>query len=294
MSHYEKKLGSMGTEEERFEYMMQCAPYIHEYSTIIEENVLDKNFPLVFKTNTKKQELYQRFLEEVDGVTPNIVSHEHEFHTCQKCGGELLEVHQTSTVACLKCGVSISILGEELSYKEEQTIQKNVTYSYKRENHFNEWISQFQGTESTTIPQDVIEQLRYEFKKQKITSVGDITHTKVRALLKKLKLNKYYEHVPYISTILSGNTPPRMPSVLEDKLRLMFAQIQEPFEKNCPKDRKNFLSYSYVLYKFCELLGEDEYLPHFPLLKSKDKLRQQDILWCKIANELQWEYIPTT
>lgn len=36
----------------------------------------------------------------------------------------------------------------------------------------------------------------------------------------------------------------------------MFAEIQEPFERNCPPNRKNFLSYGYTLYKFCELLGE--------------------------------------
>jgi hypothetical protein len=36
----------------------------------------------------------------------------------------------------------------------------------------------------------------------------------------------------------------------------MFAEIQTPFAKHCPANRKNFLSYGYTLYKFCELLGE--------------------------------------
>jgi len=43
------------------------------------------------------------------------------------------------------------------------------------------------------------------------------------------------------------------------------------------------LSYSYVLYKFCELLSEDKYLKYFPLLKSKEKLYQQDVIWKKIC-----------
>ena len=73
----------------------------------------------------------------------------------------------------------------------------------------------------------------------------------------------------------------------------MFQQIQNPFDKHCPEERKNFLSYSYVLYKFCELLSEDEYLPCFPLLKSKEKLYQQDVIWKKICKELQWEFIAT-
>lgn len=87
--------------------------------------------------------------------------------------------------------------------------------------------------------------------------------------------------------------PPKMTQALEDKLRMMFRDIQEPFNNNCPESRKNFLSYSYVLYKFCELLGEDDYLPCFPLLKSKEKLYQQDVIWKQICADLQWEYIST-
>jgi atypical dual specificity phosphatase len=80
---------------------------------------------------------------------------------------------------------------------------------------------------------------------------------------------------------------------LEEKLKNMFRDIQAPFARHLPDDRKNFLSYSYVLYKFCELLGEDDFLPCFPLLKSKEKLYQQDVIWKKICEELQWEYIST-
>ena len=65
-------------------------------------------------------------------------------------------------------------------------MDRNVVYSYKRENHFNEWVSQFQAKESTSVPPEVIEQLRSEFKKQKIKELSEITHEKVKALLKKL------------------------------------------------------------------------------------------------------------
>ena len=126
----------------------------------------------------------------------------------------------------------------------------------------------FRHKKLLTYPPEVIEQLRNELKKIKIKAlVEDITHARVRSLLKKLKLNKYYEHVPYIANILSGLSPPKMPQELEEKLRIMFKDIQKPFDDNCPTERKNFLSYSYVLYKFCELLSEDKYLKYFPLSK---------------------------
>ena len=215
---------------------------------------------------------------------------------CPNCNySNLFRFNDTAEIVCDECGMVIeTVLGEVLTYKEEQeSSEKIVNYSYKRENHFNEWISQFQGQETTNIPQDVIDKLKNEFKKIKIKSVTDITHAKVRTLLKKLHLNKYYEHVPYITNILNGIKPPSMPQELEEKLRIMFNKIQKPFDKNCPSERKNFLSYSYVLYKFCELLEKDEYLEFFPLLKSKEKLHQQDVIWKKICNDLYWEYIPT-
>ena len=70
-------------------------------------------------------------------------------------------------------------------------MEKNIVYTYKRENHFNEWVAQFQAKESTNVPKDVIEKIRTEFKKQKIKDVSEITHAKVRGLLKKLNMNKY-------------------------------------------------------------------------------------------------------
>ena len=84
-----------------------------------------------------------------------------------------------------------------------------------------------------------------------------------------------------------------MSQELEARLRLMFYNIQKPFEKHRPEDRKNFLSYSYVLYKFCELLGEDDFLPCFPLLKSKEKLYKQDEIWKSICAELRWGFYKT-
>jgi hypothetical protein len=38
----------------------------------------------------------------------------------------------------------------------------------------------------------------------------------------------------------------------------------------------------------------DNFLKYFPLLKSKEKLIEQDDIWKKICNELQWEFVPSS
>ena len=73
----------------------------------------------------------------------------------------------------------------------------------------------------------------------------------------------------------------------------MFKSIQEPWELYKPKGRKNIISYSYIIYKFCELLELDHLLKYFPLLKSSKKIQEHDIIWRKVCNHLKWEFYPT-
>lgn len=158
-------------------------------------------------------------------------------------------------------------------------------------NHFNEWLNQIQGKESTDIPEEIFDSILLEIKKQKISNMALLTHAKLKEILKKLKINKYYEHIPHIINRINGLPMPHLSPDLEEKLRSMFRQIQTPFLKHSPPNRKNFLSYSYVLHKLMLLLEKDEYLVNFPLLKSRDKLQQQDQIWQKICNDLGWQFI---
>ena len=153
-------------------------------------------------------------------------------------------------------------------------------------------LAQFQAKESTDIPDDVYDKILHEIKKQRLLDKF-ITPKRMRSILKKLGYNKYYEHVQHIINKVSGVPPPKMTREVEEKFRQMFKQCQEPFTLYCPKNRKNFLSYSYTLHKFCELLELDDFLPCFPLLKSQDKLKEQDRIWKKICEFLSWEYVPS-
>ena len=151
-------------------------------------------------------------------------------------------------------------------------------------------LCQFQGKESTDIPAEVYNKIILEIKKERITNMVNITPQKIRQFLKKLHLNKYYEHTSHIINRLNGISPPVINKDIENQLRRMFKDIQSPFVKSCPKNRKNFLSYSYVLHKFVELLNMNELKEYFPLLKSREKLHQQDIIWKNICKILNWPF----
>ena len=124
----------------------------------------------------------------------------------------------------------------------------------KRINHFREILAQFQAKETTQIPDEVIENIKLQIKKERI-NVKNLTNKKSKDVLKKLGYNKYYEHIPFIKDKL-GIKPPIMSQELEETLCNLFIEIQAPYAKACPDNRVNFLNYYYTVYKLCELLDD--------------------------------------
>jgi hypothetical protein len=212
---------------------------------------------------------------------------------CKKCFNNLISLQQDAIMICNNCGYQEPLLVEQNRPILKQNTKDTYHFSYKRINHFREWCNQVQGKESTDIPNEVFEKILNEIKKEKIHDTKNITYNKMREILKRLRINKYYEHINYIINRINGIPTPQFSAELEEKLCSMFRDIQGPFLKHCPKDRKNFLSYSYVLYKFFQILGLNEYLKFFPLLKSREKLYIQDQIWKKICEELNYKIIPS-
>ena len=212
---------------------------------------------------------------------------------CKECKSQMICLQQDAIMICNTCGYQELLLVEQNRPILKQNTKDTSHFCYKRINHFREWCNQVQGKESTDIPDEVFEKILAEIKKEKIVDLKTITYTKMRDILKRLRINKYYEHINYIINRINGIPTPQFSPELEEKLCSMFRSIQAPFLKHCPKDRKNFLSYSYVLYKFFQILGLDEYLKYFPLLKSREKLYVQDQIWKKICIDLNYEIIPS-
>jgi len=248
------------------------------------------------KTNEQKEGreiLLEKYLLKVDPehARSTITTFEDPYGICEKCEQEMTFSINEALFFCGSCGYQEFVLidSDKPSYKDPP---REVTYyAYKRINHFNEWLAQFQAKESTEIPENIFQAIIEELTKERITNLENIKPSKVREILKKLKCTNFYEHVPYILNRINGKNAPVMSREVEEKLRFMFKEIQSSFVKHCPKNRNNFLSYSYVLYKFCELLELDEYLQCFPLLKNRDKLYVQDKIWQLICHDLGWEFI---
>lgn len=219
---------------------------------------------------------------------------------CLDCNVERKWFSSDGIMICPNCSQYEAVLceHEKPSYKDSN--KDAVYFHYKRINHFNEWLAQIQGKESTDIPQEVFNSFEAEIRKYNIIDKTKITHDRAKEFLKKNKHNKYYEHIPFILNKIGGRKPINIPLHIEDKLKNMFRAIQEPFHKVKPSQRKNFLNYGFVIRKMFELLhyhnnitkkNKKTYLKNLSLLSSPDKLYEQECIWRNICNELGWRYI---
>lgn len=286
------------------EYFLNNSQYIFEYfenkkkiadcknKTTVLDNFFNIKKDEQKETISNEKKNIQTYLTNVDDSFLDINNFVQQTDICRECNkGEMIPVEHEGILVCNSCSKSIPYLveNEKPSYKEPP--KEVCFYAYKRINHFREILAQFQAKETTQIPDEVIENINQQIKKERI-KLSQITNKRAKEILKKLGYNKYYEHIPFIKDKL-GIKPPIMSSELEDTLCNLFMDIQGPYAKYCPDDRVNFLNYYYTVYKLCELLDQHQFLPYFPMLKDREKRIEQDEIWRNICDELDWEYIPT-
>ena len=246
--------------------------------------------------NNTKIETYNNYIQKFNPELKEIVVNNINQLICENCESKsFMTEYKTSTSVCINCGLSITnIYNDEAVPVYTENTEQVIVFNYKRNNHFQECLNQLQAKENTTIPPQIIKDLTFEFKKYNITNPKLFTNSLIKSYLKKLKYNKYYEHIPTIINEFCGLPAPKMTPDLEQQLKIMFDEIQTPFEKYskivCPF-RKNFLNYNYIFYKMCQLLGKDSFLNYFPLLKNRERLYEHDLIWKGICQDLHWEFI---
>lgn len=297
---------------EEHNYILESSYIMQEYVTLEEKelqllqiNDLSlENSTLLNEINVKKNQLTDLYLTKFDqnyllnNNTKKYILRENL--DCTKCNVKFSV--ENSFLVCPNCGICKTTVEQanELSYKEMQEIDYRPQFTYDKMSHLDDWLKRFQAKENRSIPQEVLDKVILETKKERIQNLNTLTEDKIKRYLKKLNLNDYYDNVIGIINRINGRPPFKLTQEIENKIKSMFQQIQEPYEKFKPSGRKNFLSYSYTLHKFFQILGLHEFAKYFPLLKSTDKLRQQDDIFKKIVGHMsqtdkntKWVFYPS-
>ena len=210
------------------------------------------------------------------------------------CGGARRYDAREQQLVCTSCGVSVHDF--TIAMPQHGTEESSVVphFTYKKVNHFREWLSQCQAREMSDLSAPVAAVLQ-ELRKERMSEEDQVklTPARIRGYLRKLRLGNY-DHVHLIHALVTGRRPPQFDHETEAKLVDMFKATLAPFElvrqRVCP-NRRNFLSYSFVLRKLTGIIGitvaDDHY---FPLLKSREKLHVMDNVWRGICDDLNWKF----
>ena len=300
LNELEIKISNIKDDNELNQYLLDFFVTINDKPEDFEEQIHkgQMDYFCNSKVNNSKIETYNSYIRKFNPELKEVIINISQKHVCKVCNSDEFTFDcKTSSDICTNCGLSIhSLLNEESHPVYTETVEQVIVFNYDRKNHFQECLNQLQAKENTTIPPHIIKDLAIEFKKYNIVDRKLFTNSLVQSYLKKLKYNKYYEHIPTIINDFCGLKAPKLTPELEQQLKIMFDEIQPPFEKYskivCPL-RKNFLNYNYTFYKMCQLLGKDEFLNYFPLLKNRERLYEHDLIWKGICTDLLWEYIPS-
>lgn len=249
-------------------------------------------------TNSKYSQAkiyYQKYWKNVGDEAVNIRDLIRPSDRCVVCDkGELIPQDEEGILICnnMKCGNFVMHVVDNSKPSNKEPPNEVSYTAYVKLNHFKEILSQFQAKETTQIPDEVIELIKARIRKERITNIKTITYEKMREILKTIDLNRYFEHIQYINSIL-GINPPLMSEELHETLCVLFIEIQRPWAIHCPPDRNNFFNYTYTLFQLCVLLDQTQYLPYIPMMKDRDKQYEQDMIWKKVCDDLDWVFCPT-
>jgi hypothetical protein len=243
----------------------------------------------------KSKQLYRKFWKNVDNET--LITNDFIINcdNCEFCQiGEMIAQEEEGIMICNnnKCGKFITYIVDSNKPSNKEPPNEVSYTAYIRLNHFKEILAQFQAKETTQIPDEVIDAIKRRIKKERIEDMRELNYNKMREILRKLGLNKYFEHIQYINSLF-GIKPPLMNEELHETLCILFIEIQKPWALHCPPSRTNFFNYTYTLYQLCVLLDQTQYLPFIPMMKDRDKQLEQDMIWKEVCKELDWQFFPT-
>lgn len=282
-------------------YLLDAHPILNEH--LVNRRDLDKAKDEKTKRVliSEKIEICNRYLRkfypEKKKIDPS--AYESGVSNKSKCCEMTLMQTTEGHLICPSCGLIVqscatSIANPHRNVSYNRSITKSKVYSYKKLNHFREFLREIQGESKGQVPRKVMDTIRMEVKKNRLYA-NEVTPKVIRKFLKRNNLQRYYEHSLSIAACLNKEVEPvKLSPMYQEKLCLYFVNLEDPFERikgRVDKSRRNFLSYSYTFCRLNQLLGNPQYNKHIQILKSVRLVQVQDRYWKLLCEELQWPYM---
>lgn len=229
------------------------------------------------------------FMREPIGALKQVIT-----SRCWNCYSLDIRVHhQQGQTICVSCGYVLDSCSVTSSTFQQSVGMQPFAMHYasnlprklssnvnKRLNHFKFWVNRLQGKENFRVSNDELELIRLELDKYPYCP---ITPEKIKLVLRRLRLSRYYSNIYSLLKEFTGEALVSLEPRHEECLIQFFLQIQDCFYQ-VAGTRANMVSYPYLIKKMAELLGWREMAQAIPLLKSRLKTRDLDVIWKRICD----------
>jgi len=176
-------------------------------------------------------------------------------------------------------------------------VRPSTVPCYEHKSHFRDILMQCLGEENmTTMPPNLMEDMRKHVHVHHI-DMQTFTPGTCYRILHEMGLTHLYKHkVKLTYMLLEDKAPPTLSQAQINTLYKDFDRVKQLWDmiRNHPDHpRKNLLSYSYILFKLCEIHKWYEVCKVCYLLKTNAKLNNLDESWYKICAMCDWPFIPS-
>lgn len=237
-----------------------------------------------------EQEDIDRAFAEFDLIRPHPAPTLRHAMLCVGCGSERYTYNNSGSNdagsrVCDDCGV---VQPGNVIFEQMFGLKCTKQSNYKRIHHWHERVSQLLIMESRIPPEHMV---------AIGTRLLDGSHTviskdTIRAVLRSLNLQVYIEKWLQIIERCTGIYPPCPGPVILERLDQQFKEIEKPFLETKPASRRNFLNYNYVFSRLLQRMDCTKFCMFFPLIRSKQKLRNLDETWAKMTTLMEWPLEP--
>jgi Poxvirus Late Transcription Factor VLTF3 like len=223
---------------------------------------------------------------------------------------EYIDPH-VSEVICRQCGLVLR------KYYSEECLRV-VKSVYIRRHRWNVRINQLQCCDAPPAPW-LVERVIKMFKQLTCNTtrnrLAPASKTRIMTCLRMLKkqepdvakwrlISKSAEKWIHFKHIIDGTTPTKMCPELQQFLHDVFPGIERSFEEfKCILGRKSLIHYNFCLTRAIqEFIGRNKhnldeetlkecesFLPLLPMLKSRPKVKNNDVIWDSMRQWLKWK-----
>jgi Poxvirus Late Transcription Factor VLTF3 like len=272
--------------------------YNHTENQENNQSQLDEKDEILSNIHLEKSRLSKRYSSVID-YTIAPIEQDYILHRCNECNITYSIIE--GFMVCEGCGNCIDTieLPDQPAFKERQDYTYKTPFTYDKTSYMLTWLKSIQAKDNIDLPDELVQKVKTELAKLKISETRQVTYNTMRPILKRLKYNKYYQCIPRIIYTITDITPLQLTPEMEQQLLKCFKMIVETFE-NFKKDRKSLLSYSYIICKLFQMYDLHDYVQYLPMLKDNTKIRDHDNMFRNIINEIApndphtpWSFTPT-